>query len=364
MSWSKYFVAVIALLSLQNAKAQEVESAPQEAPYIQEENEFDSFVEEAKPDQTTPMTIEDDVPTTPKPNKTVDLNKTVPEAGGKQEEIIFEDQKLQEGPKVPVAEEPSATPGVPVVEAATEPKVERAHQVGRGGVEYIHHPQAAKGLLAITKDGAYIYKTSENRDFHQTGTFRFAAMDAPKIVAADGTTFEAMYQGSQQHMLMFDYEWQPFTTYGKLGVQAGFGLLYATGKGRFVSSDPSVNGQEAKEKYTFLAVPLNLGAIYRLEWLSRQWLAPYVSGGGTYIGIAEFRDDGKTPSAVGTPGAYGAAGMLFNISAMDRETAFVLNTEYGIANLWVSVEYRYLQTFSEDLDFTSNILSAGIAVDY
>lgn len=335
--WLKYFVAVLVTATVQTycrvAQAQEEDSAPQEAPFVPEDDEFEDFLD------------------VPPEEKTVDLNEQVPEAGR-------------------VAEEPAVIPAEPAVISAEQPVVPDApakvipRTSKKGGVEYIQHPQAANGLLAITKDGAYIYKTKESRDYHQTGTVRFAVMDAPQITAADGTTYKMMYSGDGQPVVMFDYEWQPLTGYGKLGVQAGLGLLYASGQGRFVSSDPVLNGQEAKEKYTFLAIPLSLGAIYRLEWLSRQWAAPYVAGGGTYIAVVEFRDDGESPSAVGTPGAYGAAGLMFNVSAVDRETAFTLSSEYGIANLWVSLEYRYLKTFSEDLDFSSNIVSAGISVDY
>lgn len=337
-TWYKYVIASIALVIAQSSGAQEVESAPQEAPFIQEENEFDSFLTE-EPVEEAPSSE------APPQSQSVDLNKQVPEEAV--EELVVEEEEKA------IVEEPTEAPVDNIVRRST-----------KGGVEYIAHPQASKGLLAITKEGAYIYKTTESRDFHQTGTFRVATMDSPNIVAADGTTYETMYSGSQQPFFMFDYEWQPFTGFGKLGVQAGFGLLYATGQGRFVSTDPAVNGTEAKESYTFLAIPLNLGVVYRLEWLSRQWVAPYVSGGGTYVAVAEFRDDGKSPTAVGTPGAYGAAGLLLNVSAADRETAFTLSSEYGIANLWVSLEYRYLQTVSEDLDFSSNIIGAGISVDY
>ena len=107
-----------------------------------------------------------------------------------------------------------------------------------------------------------------------------------------------------------------------------------------------------------------MGLNYRLEIWDRQWVAPYVSGGGTYIGVAEFRDDGKGPNLVGTPGAYGGGGLMFNISAMSRNTAFTLRTEYGIQNLWVSLDAKYLATFSEDLDFSSTIVGGGIVCDY
>ncbi len=188
-------------------------------------------------------------------------------------------------------------------------------------------------------------------------------MDPPKIISADGrTTFDEMYSGGPQPLFMYDYEWHPFSGFGKLGLQLGFGFMMAHGRGRF--ANPSMGATKAREEYTFVAIPLNLGVLYRLQWASRQWVAPYVAGGGTYIAVGEFRNDGKAPNGTGAPGAYGAAGLLFNISAIDRSTAFTLNTEYGISNLWVSVDYKYLQTFNEDLDFSSSIVGAGIVVDY
>ncbi|MDG0817054.1 hypothetical protein [Bdellovibrio svalbardensis] len=357
--------AMMTLASLQTAHAQPKESAPQEPPYTQDENEFDTPAESGTTDEM--LSIEDEIksaepnPTAPvqvaepkKEESTVNLNEKVPEAGGK---------------NLTAEEEPSVIPVSPVVEVKPAKKIqygEVVRQSPKGGVEYIHHPQAAKGLLVIEKDGTYVYKTKDSGAYNKTGTFRIGTMDAPTIVSKDGTTnFVTMYHGSPVPIFMFDFEWQPFTSFGRLGVQAGVGFLIEQGRGRFACDNcGTLNGTESKEKYTFIAVPLNLGGIYRLEWTSHQWLAPYISGGGTYIPVAEVRDDNTAPKAVGTPGVYGAGGMMFNVSAFDRNTAFTLRNEYGISNLWLTAEYRYLKTFNEDLDFTSNIITLGIGVDY
>ncbi|WII70639.1 hypothetical protein QJS83_09230 [Bdellovibrio sp. 22V] len=366
MTWKNYFIALLAVTAFQSSWAQETESAPQEPPFVQEENEFETLPEQHQSLEAVEgddvLSIEDELQQAePEKKSTVNLNEQLQESEKKQEdELIFEEPQA-----TPIVEEPSV-PEAPVVEVKPLPKSRPGKAVRRsakGGVEYIEHPQAAKGLLTITKEGAYIYKTKEGEEHDKSGTFRVGMIDPPKITSADGTTtFDSMYSGSQQPMFMFDYEWQPFNHYGKLGVQFGGGIMLANGNGRFIEGDHV--GEEAKEKYTFIAIPLNLGVVYRLEWMSRQWLAPYVSGGGTYIGVVEYRDDGKSPSVVGTPGVYGAGGMMFNISALDRDTAFTLSSEYGIANLWLTLEYRYLNTFSEDVDFTSGIAGAGITVDY
>ncbi|UXR64959.1 porin family protein [Bdellovibrio bacteriovorus] len=361
--WHKHFVVVLAVLAFHSAWAQE-ESAPQEPPFVQEESEFevpppsdDLFSNEAD-------AIESEIQSAAPEGKkeTVNLNEQNPGDAKVEEDLLFEEEAapvVEEN--TPVVEEPAYE----VAPARQTPKVDVVRRSKSGGVEYIQHPQAAKGLMTITKDGAYVYRVKPPSASKESGTFRVGMIDPPKIQSADGVTdYSSMYGGSSQPVFMFDYEWKPFNGFGSLGVQIGVGVMYSTGQGRFIVPDPQFPDQQAKEEYTFLAIPLSLGGIYRLEWGNRQWVAPYVAAGGTYIGIAEIRDDGKSPSLVGTPGVYGAGGLLFNISAMNRDTAFTLSSEYGIKNLWVSLEYRQLQTFTEDVDFSSGIVGAGVTVDY
>jgi len=226
------------------------------------------------------------------------------------------------------------------------------------GVKMIHHPDGKKGLMRIEQDGTYIYKV-KTAPKDETGIVRFGMMDPPKITSADGyTDFKGMYGSNSIPTLLFDYEWQPFTGFGKLGLQGGFGVAIANGRGHFLK-----DGGEAQEKYTFLILPLNLGVIYRLEYFKRQWVAPYVAAGGTYIGVAEMRDDGKNNFS-GTPAGYGAGGLMFNITALDRSMAFNLDSEYGVGDLWLVAEYRFQKAFSEDLDFTGGLMSLGISADF
>lgn len=359
-NWYQYFVVLLATVSFHGAFAQQMETPPQEPPFVQEESEFDlppSNQESSVTDED--FLIEEELrsanPEEPAAG-TVNLNEQRPSDSNVEEELPFEDEQS-------VVEEPAVIPVTPTPKAEAPSK--SAGRSKSGGVEYIHHPQAAQGLMTITKDGAYIYRTKSPTTTSESGTFRVGMIDPPAIQSADGTSdYGSMYGDSRQAMFMFDYEWKPFNRYGSLGVQVGLGLMYANGQGRFLVDDPQFPNQEAKEEYTFLAVPLNLGVIYRLEWADRQWVAPYLSAGGTYVGVVEFRDDGKSPSILGTPGVYGAGGLLLNITAMSRQTAFNLSSEYGITNLWLVLEYRQLQTFSEDLDFSSGIMGAGITVDY
>lgn len=225
------------------------------------------------------------------------------------------------------------------------------------GVRMIQHPDAKKGLIRIEQDGTYVYKVKTSPK-NKTGTVRFGFMQPPNIVAADEvTTFSDIYGSSELFTLMLDYEWQPFSKYGKLGLQLGVGLATAQGNGRFL------DGSLAEEKYTFIAIPLNAGVVYRLEYFKRQWVAPYVSGGGSFIGLAEMRDDGKNNFS-NVMAAYGGGGLMFNMTALDKQMAFNLDNEYGVGNLWLTAEVRYQQAFSEDLDFSGTIMSLGFSADF
>lgn len=227
------------------------------------------------------------------------------------------------------------------------------------GTKLQEHPLSAKGLIRIEKDGSYIYRT-ETGIKDKSVSVRLSSMEPPALSSADGTSdYQTMYGSSGVMGVLFDYETQPVTEYGKLGWQVGGGLFYSSGNGRFL-----VNGNEAREKYSFFTIPLNIGGIYRLEYMKRQWLAPYVSAGLSYIGMLEMRDDDASPKAVGTFGGYGAAGAMINLTAMDRQMAFNLFSEYGVAAMWFVMEFRRQQVFSQDLDVSANIINAGVSVDY
>jgi hypothetical protein len=269
---------------------------------------------------------------------------------------------LSPAPSQPSQSTPRAATAAPAKskESGYEPsyQLNAVDKTPHKGVKLIHHPDAKKGLIRIEQDGTYVYKVKTTKK-DQTGIVRFGVISPPNIQSADGQSdFKSMYTSSDVPILMFDYEWQPFSKYGKLGVQAGAGVATATGQGHFLK-----NGTEAPEKYTFLIAPLNLGLIYRLEYFKRQWIAPYVAGGGTYIAVAEMRDDGKK-NFTGTPAVYAAGGMMFNITAIDKNMAFNLDNEYGVGNLWLVAEYRLQTSFSKDLDFTGSIMSLGISADF
>lgn len=233
----------------------------------------------------------------------------------------------------------------------------------------INHPSAkADGLTRIDADGNYIYDT-EYELGNQSVHLHLGMVNNPQIsveITQYNTNntyvvdFDTMYDRAQKLTLGFDYEYFFVKDIGKLGVQAGLAVQYAAGKGR-LASDPT---KESVETFSFVTMPLFLGATYRFEYKDRQYLAPYLSGGGTYTGLMEKRDDNEDIRAIGSFGYYGAAGVLLNVTAFSREMAAEFRSEYSISNFWINAEFRTVQVASEAFNYDNSFIQGGISLDF
>lgn len=229
----------------------------------------------------------------------------------------------------------------------------------------IHHPGSEQGLVAIKKDGSYIYRT-EPKPTNRSGHFKIGFISPPKIettYVANGVDsvlkFEDMYTTAKLPFITYEYEWRPFENIAGFGLQAGGGFFYTEGRGRLTSTN-----QESEEKFSFIGLPLEFGGVFRIQVGQRPWIAPYVAGGGLYFLTAEKRDDKAMPKFFGVFGSYAAGGALINISKLDRETAFTLENEYGFSNLWLTLEIKLIKTFSENLEMEDAFFNGGFTVDY
>lgn len=257
--------------------------------------------------------------------------------------------------KKPLAKPPADEP-MPLIRRERE----QIDISAKPGPKKIHHPNAAKGLVKITRDKVYIYKTKVS-DQTKSSSFRFGFLSPSHLENKDsGLVFDDFYQSSVPSGLI-DYEWQFFRGFGKLGLKLGTGIGVAQGNGQFKSGN---NGSlEPVEKFTFLIIPNSVGLAYHADFFNRQWIVPYAEGGGTAFVFSEMRNDGKSPKFGGAPGAYFALGGAFNISSLDTIGMLELDREYGINSLFLTAEYRYYAGFG-NFDFTSNFINGGLMVEF
>jgi hypothetical protein len=237
----------------------------------------------------------------------------------------------------------------------------------RGSSEVkIKHPAAEQGLTRITQDRTYIYRvprSEQNRAF----SFRMGIMDPQDLENPDtGATFEDSYDSTEAPVVFLEYEWQWFSgALGKLGLKLGSGLFVAEGNGNFKNSFPENGGKtDPLEKFTFVAFPNSIGAVYRLQIFDKQILVPYADGGVMGITFAEFRDDEDAPKlGLGYAGFFSFGGAL-NLGLFDSLSLLELDREYGINGLYLTGEFRQIFNMGSNYDFTSSTVNAGILAEF
>lgn len=245
--------------------------------------------------------------------------------------------------------------------------------------QIIAHPLAKEGLVRIKKDGTYVYKVDRKVGTDST-SLRVGQASQPNITISVQPTdasgnatgpkrdynFSDLYGSNSGYLIEYNYE-RFFTNQGgRLGAQAGVSAMFASGQGKLVYN-PDTTGNpnsEAKESYTFVTLPLQLGAVYRLEVSERQTFVPYGAGGGTYVVLMEKREDVATPKFAGGFGFYGAGGLMLNMGAFDSEGLDSLEREHGITNFWLTLEFKVIEVTGAAFGFSNRYLNAGLSFDF
>lgn len=243
------------------------------------------------------------------------------------------------------------------------PRFEKPAAPEEGNTLRVEHPDAEKGLLKIEPDGSYRYKTDEKAKT-QAVSVRVANMSTPTVTNSTGTaTFDSMYGSNDLVGGLIDYQWMPFRQFGSLGLNIETGFFSTTGKG-FFKSKRTDGTNRAEESYSLYIIPASIFLNYRFEYWNGQLFVPFVYGGGTYYGLVESRDDGKTPKTAGTSAFGGGGGLLISLSRLDTIAKFTMSSEYGVTDMWLVIEGRAMQGVYEDLDFTNHFINVGVVIDF
>ncbi len=300
----------------------------------------------------------------------VSINQNVLAQVKDTEEEFFEDgsdeplPQISEEDSVEPLEETSAeldSEPVPQIRRKPEPFDPRKAR----GTQRIKHPLAEKGLIRITKDKTYIYKTKSTPQ-DRAMSVRFGMYEPINLENTDNqTSFEENYPESNSPIVLIDYEWQLWKSrLGKIGLKAGSGLFFANGNGRFKNDFDENRNRDPQEVFTFIAFPNTAGAVYRAQFWDKQILIPYADGGVMGWTFAELRDDGGNPKFGFSPAGYAAGGIQINLTSFDAISAFNLDAEYGINAVHVALEYRNMVSFGGKFDFSSDLINGGFLMEF
>ncbi|PIT99959.1 MAG: hypothetical protein COT74_07520 [Bdellovibrionales bacterium CG10_big_fil_rev_8_21_14_0_10_45_34] len=212
--------------------------------------------------------------------------------------------------------------------------------------------------IRITKEGKYIY-TSERSSETQGYSLKFGSFNPPNLTnPSTGVSYGTIY-GSESKVLGFlEYENLFFKDAGRFGLHTSLGATYASGQGYFR------NGQPAQEMYSFIVIPVSIGAIYKLQFSDSAVFVPYGLGGGSYFGFIETRDDGARPRIGGAFGFYFGGGIQLGLNWISKTNSDSLEREYGVNSINLVVEFRSINSLRTEYDFSDSFLLGGISATF
>lgn len=225
-------------------------------------------------------------------------------------------------------------------------------------------PLAKEKPIEVRRDGFYQYKVDSSE---QTGaaSLRIAQFTTFHITNSKDSSvqFKNVYSSSNLYGVLGDYAWTLTDRLGRIDLKLTSGIVAAQGKGQFIDGASRRADDLPEEKLTFLLLPNQLTLAYRFQYAGGQWIVPYIEGGGGYFTFAEFRDDNTGPKFGAAFVGVGAAGVQFLMDWLEPRAIRELDNEYGINHIWLSGEFRKF-VGSGNLDFSSDVISAGVSLDF
>lgn len=226
---------------------------------------------------------------------------------------------------------------------------------------YIYHPNQDKGLFKINKNDEYIYKY-DRTELHGFLHIKFGSYNFENFPSdVEGVQFEDFYDSNSAFALFLEYDWPVFKKMQSLTLNFSGGLSYNRGRGQFV--DTSIT-TPVQERYTLWFLPMGVGLTYKLKFISNQIFLPYVNGSLNYNLLLEYREGLEAFKYLGIFGAHFAGGVSINLGWFERLTALQLDQEFGINNVYLTLEGRQVVSFEEDNDITGFVFLGGLSFEY
>lgn len=215
----------------------------------------------------------------------------------------------------------------------------------------------------VNSDGSYMYNAELKDETENTLFLRLGMASPPSIQADNGSSFDDVYGTDSNFILTLEYDW---ALSKDLFIKVGSGITSTQGNGQFASGSLSI---DPRETFQFFVFPNTVTFSYKFQVWNSQMVTPYIEAGPGYFTFIENRSDGNIFSFNGKTTKYGGAfvataslGFLISVSSWSPGTDLV--TDYGASQSWVDVQFKQVFGLDQRKDFTSNIITAGIAIGF
>lgn len=177
--------------------------------------------------------------------------------------------------------------------------------------------------------------------------------------------YESVYGNGWVPDFSFHYEYRPFTSdlLKKFGLYSSLGTSFTKAKGRLKFVVPPFDtATESKTQFKFIAVPVNVGLIYRFN-LSN-FVYPYFGAGPSAIGFIENRNDKVKGQKGHDFGYWYTFGAAFGLDWISPSSSWNQYETGGIKHSYITLDYSRLESLSGGLvDFTVDGVEIGFTFE-
>lgn len=213
----------------------------------------------------------------------------------------------------------------------------------------------------VNADGSYFYD-AEEQEANNNFALRFGMFAPPQLKAGNDTTYEDVYGNNSSFILALEYDWKLSSN---LYVKFSSGFTSAQGSGRFANGNAS--GSAPRETFQFFVFPNTFTGVYKIP--ISDYITPYIEAGPGYFTFIESRSDGSIFEFDGEKTKFGGAlvaaaagGLLISITKFSSGNTFL--SDYGASQAWVDLQFKQIFGLDSRKDFTSNIITGGIAIGF
>ncbi len=208
------------------------------------------------------------------------------------------------------------------------------------------------------KDGSHVYNHKTLPGVNRVFSLLGGVYGPPDIQSTrtGGQNYQEMYSDKMQLVLQFEYDWKLFNS---VFLKLGSGVTQAEGKGQFLNAN---HGLEPRETFQFYIFPTTLSLSYKLSVWDTQYLTPHADAGMGYFGFVEHRSDGNQTHYGGAFVSSLGLGILISLSNSKNGTSTF--NEYGIIQSWLNLQYRRIIGLDDRKDFSSDMITGGVAFGF
>lgn len=192
------------------------------------------------------------------------------------------------------------------------------------------------------------------------------------------TPHDSMFGTKTRLLYDIEVDYEILQRFGTLAVGVGVGYFRESAAAFLGTSSGASTGVRSSDQTALRLIPLSLLAVYRFDVLAERWrvpLVPYAKAGLNYTFWQATDGNGDIAASTkggrgsgGTLGWQTAAGVAFQLDALDAASMRELDSDSGLNHIYLVAEWSYIDAsglgLSNRLHVGDSTWSAGLLLEF